>query len=237
MASSYSRAGISTKDAWHARKLTRGAIGAAMSVLLHSLFFVPLLLGASGHQRPAPLQPVSLQAAGADAGSAMSVVSLDLPDPQAAALAPAQDFKPELAAIATPEVIEPQDLGVSTDSGDPPEQPGQAEIFGRYMGQINARIDRAWLRPRGPLTGDSFSCRVRIEQDANGRVGEITLIRCNSDTRWQVSLVRAIESASPLPPPPDPAVFTRTFTLTFTAKPYSSDVAQELYEPAAPASR
>jgi hypothetical protein len=39
-------------------------------------------------------------------------------------------------------------------------------------------------------------------------VKEISLERCNGNFRWRMSLVHAIESASPPPAPPDPSVFT-----------------------------
>ncbi|HEY1898814.1 MAG TPA: TonB C-terminal domain-containing protein, partial [Steroidobacteraceae bacterium] len=101
----------------------------------------------------------------------------------------------------------------------------------RYMGQINARIDRAWLRPRTPIGAASFSCRVRILQDAVGNVTEVMLEQCNGDTRWQLSLVHAIDSSSPLPAPPDPDVFSRIVHLGFTAEAYASGRHEDQYEP------
>ena len=106
-----------------------------------------------------------------------------------------------------------------------------SQLYGRYMGQISARIDRAWLRPRTPVGGASFSCHVRIVQDAVGNVMEVTLEQCNGDTRWQLSLVNAIDSASPLPAPPDANVFSRTVHLGFTAEGYSVGRHEEQYEP------
>jgi hypothetical protein len=48
------------------------------------------------------------------------------------------------------------------------------------------------------------------------RVQEIEIAQCNGDIRWQTSLVHAIQSASPLPAPPDPKVFSHTLTFEFT---------------------
>jgi hypothetical protein len=45
-----------------------------------------------------------------------------------------------------------------------------ARLFGQYLGQIDARIDRAWLRPRTRIGADRFVCQVRIEQDDLGTV-------------------------------------------------------------------
>ncbi len=66
--------------------------------------------------------------------------------------------------------------------------------YGRYVGRIDARIERAWLRPRIEIGASLFSCFVQIEQDAHGLVQEVTLERCNGNERWQRSLVLAIES-------------------------------------------
>jgi hypothetical protein len=104
-------------------------------------------------------------------------------------------------------------------------------IYARYVGQIDARIERAWARPRTTPGVDLFSCAARIEQDKAGNVIEINLLRCNGDTRWRQSLLHAIRVSSPLPAPPDPSVFRRTLTLTFTSLPYSNTSNPDLYEP------
>jgi len=63
---------------------------------------------------------------------------------------------------------------------------------------------------------------VQIEQDRSGVVKEITLKQCNGDARWQLSLVRAIESASPLPAPPDPSVFAKVLTVEMGSEPFAA---------------
>lgn len=113
-------------------------------------------------------------------------------------------------------------------------QPGLAALYGRYLGQIQARIERAWLRPRTAIGADLFRCRVRIDQRADGRVGDITLQRCNGTTQWQGSLVRAIEDASPLSAPANPAVFTPHVVLEFRATAYTPHAPAGLFEPAPP---
>jgi hypothetical protein len=111
---------------------------------------------------------------------------------------------------------------------------GLSAMSGLYMGQIDARIERAWSRPRTPLNARAFSCSVRIEQDDTRHVRNITLVGCNGDARWQQSLVQGIRAASPLPAPPDPMVFRRVITLSFHAEAYSATSEQGLYEPAGP---
>jgi hypothetical protein len=99
------------------------------------------------------------------------------------------------------------------------------------LGQITARIGRAWIRPRTPIGAESFACLVQIEQDDKGTVKEVTLKHCNGDTRWQLSLVHAIESASPLPAPPDPTVFTKTITVEMDSEGYSVASRGDSFEP------
>ena len=90
------------------------------------------------------------------------------------------------------------DTSHDNSAGSSQPDPGRQFLFGRYIGQITARIERAWLRPRTPIENAFFACRVRITQDRNGIVQEIELvIRCNGTPQWQTSLVQAIESALP----------------------------------------
>src|SRR6202012_449133 len=107
-----------------------------------------------------------------------------------------------------------------------------ARLFGVYTGQIQARIDRVWRRPRTPVnaiavdqkptgTDESFQCEAQIVQDAKGNVQEILLPRCNGSAAWQHSLIVAIRQASPLPAPPSTRVFTQSITVTFVGLPYA----------------
>jgi hypothetical protein len=92
-----------------------------------------------------------------------------------------------------------------------------ALLFGRYMGQIKARIERAWNYPAAS-SRRAFQCKAQIKQSKNGDVEEIVLQRCDMDTQWQASLVKAIQEASPLSAPPNEKVFTDVVTLNFTAQ-------------------
>jgi hypothetical protein len=111
------------------------------------------------------------------------------------------------------------------------DRAGLGAMYGRYRGQIQARVDRAWLRPRTAIGAPIFQCQVQIDQDTTGRVLATTLRECNGSTRWQLSLVHAIQAASPLPAPPNPAVFVHHVLLTFRAAAYSSGSSVQLYEP------
>jgi hypothetical protein len=73
---------------------------------------------------------------------------------------------------------------------------------------------------------------VQINQNPHGDVAEVTLRSCNGDTRWQLSLVAAIQSASPLPAPPDPSLFAGQLMLNFDASAYQARGNEQGFEPA-----
>jgi hypothetical protein len=129
--------------------------------------------------------------------------------------------------------------GAAVTAGDPT---GRAKLFGIYSGQIHARIERIWRRPRTPVSADgdesrrsvkrdeTFRCEVAIVQDPQGQVEEVLLPRCNGTAQWQRSLVLAIQHAAPLPPPPDPIFFRQTLTLDFIGLSYTPNSSADGYE-------
>jgi colicin import membrane protein len=84
----------------------------------------------------------------------------------------------------------------------------------RWHAQIVARITRAWIKPASARPG--VTCIVSVSQVPGG---EVTAVRVNScsidDAALRQSVENAVYSASPLPPPPDPALFERNLELTF----------------------
>jgi hypothetical protein len=119
--------------------------------------------------------------------------------------------------IRTPEI--------SAEEG--PDDGKMARLYERYIDQITGLIERAWIRPRTPIGSPSFSCQAQVVQDATGKILEIMLEQCNGNARWQVSLVQAIQSASPLPAPPPTESPSGTLQLGFTAEvPSEADTAE-----------
>jgi hypothetical protein len=104
-------------------------------------------------------------------------------------------------------------------------------LFGRYIGQITARIERAWMRPRTPIDSALFACRVRITQDRKGVVQAVELVRCNGNPRRQTSVVQAIECASPLPAPPDADLYRAQVTLDLQSAAFAPGGSSEGFEP------
>ena len=211
-------------------------LAAVISVALHVLLIGSALVGTSG--RP-PLKPLNEGApASSDNANATEFVttllrlndrSITPPDRPAddsayAAASTVETAAPQELIVTTPETPKPPELSGSdagTDETSPTAEAmgdaaGRAMLFGRYMGQIKARIERAWEHPA--LTAESFECRVQIKQNQRGEVQEVTLQRCEEDPAWQVSLVQAIQRASPLSAPPNESVFTEIITLSFDVR-------------------
>jgi hypothetical protein len=118
---------------------------------------------------------------------------------------------------STPPTLEDSDESATLSQITDGDGGEAALLFGRYMGQIKARIERAWSYPISP-SRRTFQCKAQIKQSKNGDVEEITLQRCDMDSQWQASLVKAIQGASPLSAPPSEKVFTEVVTLNFVAQ-------------------
>jgi TonB family protein len=215
------------------RRFAIPLFGIVTSLLLHALLLAPIVFGASTRARRPIDNPMSSIGVGSSDKSTMTLVSIDqsgsdaksvqeikdLASPVASALLPVA--KPDFALPAALMEADGADNTEPSDDATEANHGEHARLLGMYVGQIDARIQRAWIRPRTPVGSVMFSCRVRITQDENGRVQEMEVVRCNGDAAWETSLVRAIQSASPLPAPPDPKVFSQTLTLDFTAHPFS----------------
>jgi len=240
------------------RKSYSAWIGAAGSLLLHALLLLSVLLGAQA----AKVRRPDVQGAGAarilsPAAPSETLILLNLSTPVKSGAQLTEDFASAgllpvdlRVTLISPDSLPRLDIRADLaaddkkaeapiDSGDPAIR---AALFGRYTGQIDARIERAWRRPRSPVRGDEasldglgftahrtpaiadepFECQVRILQDRQGNVQEIQLLRCNGSMAWRQSLVTAIITASPLPAPPSPTVFSDALTLTFVGHPFTS---------------
>lgn len=206
------------------RTLTN-CLAALAATALHALFVVPALWTGGMPQQPPDRNPVG--------SSALQWIVLE---DSATAAAPTRvsQTSPTLVAIGLGDVVPtPPAVFPAPDASEHKDAKDQSvgEMYGRYVGQIHARVDRAWRRPRTAIGAPIFQCQVQVDQDGAGQVGDITLLQCNGDTRWRLSLVHAIEAASPLPVPPTSATFVQHVLLTFRAAAYSPGASAELYEP------
>lgn len=232
-------------------------IGILGTLLLHTLLIKSVPWG-SGPKIEPPEVPESAEALSkSKSDSAESLVLISLPTMTASTQAAVQNLVSSLPDLRKMKVRSPvnadppatlniEALALSedqvskptSDSGDSAEL---ARLFGIYTGQIRARIDRVWRRPRTPINenaaakqpsdaDESFQCQAQIIQDNRGNVREILLPRCNGSAAWQRSLVLAIQQASPLPAPPSIKVFTQSIALNFVGLAYVEGASNEEYE-------
>ena len=83
----------------------------------------------------------------------------------------------------------------------------------QYVAQIQARIQRAWIRP--PSAREGLRCIVNVTQVPGGEVVGVKIGECNGDEVVRQSIEAAVYRASPLPEPSDPALFERNLKLEF----------------------
>jgi TonB C terminal len=230
-------------------------IGITGTLLIHSLIVPTAFMGS----RAAKVRPPETQDSGtllkSKADSTESLVLITLPTISSSSLAVSRNissqFSPSKMVVPSPAELEPpapldiEILALDEEqafqlNGDSAEGAEQVRLFGIYTGQIRARIERIWRRPRTPVNesvsgtptaaDDSFQCQVQIVQNANGFVQEVLLPRCNGSPAWQRSLVMAIQQASPLPAPPSSRIFSRSVALDFVGLPYVSGSPVDDYE-------
>jgi hypothetical protein len=133
---------------------------------------------------------------------------------------------PRVDADETPDPQSAQDGNTEGDNDS-----DTARTYGRYVQQVQARIEQAWLRPRMSIGDAAFRCRARIQQNRDGTIHEIMLEDCNGPSAWQRSLAGAIETASPLPVAPSALPEPEFITLIFTAYEYRPGESAEGFEP------
>jgi hypothetical protein len=221
-------------------------LGALTSVALHALLLAPILFGAGNKTHT----PDALGTAPADRPGSDGALIVELIEESDSA-SKASTRVPQIVPLLTPSdpslraavadlkrSLPMPDLEEERESQAPSAQvqgdeATEARLYGIYVGQISARIERAWIKPRSSPGVDRFVCHVQVLQDPSGQVREVTLKDCIGNERWQSSLVSAIESASPLPAPPDPRVFKRRIAMQFSSEAFVVGGDTEGFEPEA----
>lgn len=209
------------------RRALVGSAGIAATVLLHTLLVAVAVWG-GGDYSPRPKLPDAV-GAGANSGrpedeigERQILVMLtpnfqdepSQPQPEALLLEPALPSMLQITgmdALPLP-VVEIPGEGEATVEAD---LMANAHYAGLYESQVRARIERAWELAAASLKQLDFSCLVEISQQRDGRVREVVLAKCDESLEWQLSLVAAIQAASPLPAPPNPSAFVDRFSLAF----------------------
>jgi colicin import membrane protein len=83
----------------------------------------------------------------------------------------------------------------------------------QYIARLASRIQNAWIKPPSARAG--LDCIVNITQLPGGTVANAVVSQCNGDAAARQSIENAVYRASPLPPPPDPALFERNLVIHF----------------------
>jgi hypothetical protein len=227
------------------RRIAPAVLCGVVSIVLHAVLIGTAVRGAG---RAHTVRPPDAQGPGSSAivSSQEPVMTLILINEPAATTQHESASEPlaslgfapiETVTLLSPDIAPALDDNGQTDPSSANEaapasdRARRALLFGRYVGQMQARIERAWLRPRSSIGANVFSCRVQVLQDRRGNVKQTVLQECNGTPAWQLSLVQAIQSASPLPAPPDPRVFADAVVLTFHARAYVNDGSAQGFEP------
>ncbi|HEX4242528.1 MAG TPA: cell envelope integrity protein TolA [Steroidobacteraceae bacterium] len=82
-----------------------------------------------------------------------------------------------------------------------------------YIAKLRNRIQNAWIKPPSATVG--LDCMVEVTQIPGGEVTGARVTQCNGDAAARQSIENAVYRASPLPEPPDPALFERNFVFRF----------------------
>ena len=90
-------------------------------------------------------------------------------------------------------------------------------VVAEYIGYIQERIQRSWLRPPGSPAG--LSCVVQVGLIPGGEVARVQIVRSSGDAVFDRSVESAVYKASPLPLPPDAALFKHFRELRLIFKP------------------
>jgi colicin import membrane protein len=89
----------------------------------------------------------------------------------------------------------------------------EGSAYQLWLGDIQAQVTRNWNRP--PTARAGLDCQVRVSLIPGMQVVNAEIVRCNGDDAVRRSIIAAVERASPLPRPPDAALFERTIVFDF----------------------
>jgi colicin import membrane protein len=93
---------------------------------------------------------------------------------------------------------------------------GFQSLKASYVRAIQAHVERRWYEPPGVTQG--LSCTIYVTQIPGGEVVGMRFGSCNGGAAVRQSIENAVRNASPLPAPPEPALFEREVELVFTPK-------------------
>ena len=96
-------------------------------------------------------------------------------------------------------------------------QSAMQRMISEYVGYIQEKVQRSWIRPPGSSSG--LSCTVEVRLIPSGDVVEAKIVRSSGNPAFDRSVEAAVFKASPLPVPPDREVVEQFRLLRFEFKP------------------
>jgi colicin import membrane protein len=108
------------------------------------------------------------------------------------------------------------DLRARLEEEETRQGAGFQSLKASYVRAIQAHVERRWFEPPGLAPG--LSCTIFVTQIPGGDVTGTRFGSCNGNAAVRQSIENAVRNASPLPPPPQPALFEREVELVFTPK-------------------
>jgi len=126
---------------------------------------------------------------------------------------PVERSKPAVPAVDPARVAAEAELQAALDEEERVAALRASGLAAEWSAAIRARIERAWIRPDSARPG--LDCTVAVTQTPGGTVLRVAVRSCNGDEAVRQSIEDAVLRASPLPAPPDPALFERELLLRF----------------------
>jgi colicin import membrane protein len=167
---------------------------------------------AAEQQRAAEQQAAAEAAAAAVAAAEARAVTERKAREEAAAQQRAAEQK-QRQAEAQEQAQREEDLQRDLAAEEQAKKARAGPALASWQAQIAAKINRAWRRP--PTARPGIECMLNVTQVPGGEVTEVSIGACNGDQAVRESIEAAVYRASPLPPPPDPALFDRHLRIDF----------------------
>lgn len=164
----------------------------------------------AGHQQIIQgLQWILLSAEGGDGEAQNLVQQMDEYDPRQMkeARASYEAFKSELPSHLRKPKLESNIVAMF------PDQQRIDRDTSAWAALVSARVRKFWRRPIG--SPDQFSCKVRVEQSSLGKVLSAQVESSCGSEALDMSVVRAVRTASPLPSLPASVPFESSFLIDF----------------------
>jgi colicin import membrane protein len=93
---------------------------------------------------------------------------------------------------------------------------GYQSLEASWVRAIQVHVEQRWYEPPGLAQG--LSCTIIVTQIPGGEVVGTRFGSCNGNAAVRQSIETAVRNASPLPPPPEAALFEREVELVFTPR-------------------